>query len=177
MLFRSPGSASFADKVRSVKAAAEYGPVMIGIAVCNSMFNVGRSNSAKNAYVDEECSDSINHIVNVIGFHIEDLPEAGEGKSTQVDNKEWWERSAFLIQNTWASWGVGGQAWVRVDFTQKWSLAIVPLVHRPGSFKNPYLPSKRLEELRIGKSWRASKNEYITGQSYPEVSEIGRAHV
>ena len=124
---------------------------MIGIAVCNSMFNVGRSNSAKNAYVDEECSDSINHIVNVIGFHIEDLPEAGEGKSTQVDNKEWWERSAFLIQNTWASWGVGGQAWVRVDFTQKWSLAIVPLVHRPGSFKNPYLPSKRLEELRIGK--------------------------
>jgi hypothetical protein len=166
-----PGTVEFADKVRSVKAAAEYGPVMIGVAVCNSMFRVNSRNSVENPYYDPECSDAINHIVNVVAFHIEDLPAEGEGKSTQIDGKEWWERSSILVQNTWGSFGNHGQGWLRVDFTQKWSLGVVPLVRRPNVFKNPYLPSQRLTELRLGKSWYSSSAgaEFVTDARLPKV--------
>jgi hypothetical protein len=40
-----PGSVAFADKVRSLINAMQYGPVMVGIAVCSSMFGVSSSNS------------------------------------------------------------------------------------------------------------------------------------
>ncbi len=164
-----PGSVAFADKVRALVTAAQYGPVMIGIAVCNTMFAVSSSNSIENPYYDLACKDTINHIVIVTGFKVIDLPAEGSaGRSSK-----WWERSVIQVQNSWGSdWGHYGQAWVRVDFTQNWGLGIVPLLRRPGKFGNPLLPRARLEELRLPTPW-ARRTESITGQSLP-LLELGK---
>jgi hypothetical protein len=165
-----PGSVAFADKVRSLMAATQYGPVMVGIGVCPTMFSVSSSNSKTNPYYDKDCKERINHIVIATAFHIEDLPEEGSaGRSSK-----WWERSVFAFQNSWGDdFGNHGLFWARVDFTQNWSLGIVPLVHRPGKFVNPFLPTQRLEELRMPNTRWARSTESVTDLSLP-VIELGR---
>jgi hypothetical protein len=165
-----PGSVAFADKVRSLMNAMQHGPVMVGIAVCSSMFGVSSSNSKTNPYYDKDCKERINHIVIATAFHIEDLPEVGAAGRTS----KWWERSVFAFQNSWGDdFGTHGLFWARVDFTQNWSLGIVPLVHRPGKFSNPFLPTQRLEELRMPNTRWARSTESVTDLSLP-VIELGR---
>lgn len=165
-----PGSVAFADKVRSLIAAMQYGPVMVGIGVCSTMFGVSSSNSKTNPYYDKDCKDRINHIVIATAFHIEGLPEEGSaGRTTK-----WWERSVIAFQNSWGDdYGNHGLFWARVDFTNNWSLGIVPLVHRPGKFVNPFLPTQRLEQLRMPNTRWARQTETVTDLALP-VIELGR---